>query len=65
MVKSEIIDPQGPSPTTVTYVDNENAVENSELPECPNSNESLPDIVSNETMTINEVTESEVEDMQT
>lgn len=65
MVKSEIIDPQGPSPTTVTYVDNVNAVENSELPECPNSNESLPDIVSNETMTINEVTVSEVEDMQT
>ena len=59
MVKCEIIDPQAPSPTTVTNAENGNAAENLKLPECPN--------VADQTMTINEVTEteSEFEDMQT
>ena len=63
MVKCEIIDPQAPSPTTVTNAENEKAAEKLNLPECPNA----PDLVANQTMTINEVTEteSEIEDMQT
>jgi len=63
MVKCEIIDPQAPSPTTVTNAENKKAAENLKLPECPNA----PDFVANQTMTINEVneTESEIEDMQT
>jgi hypothetical protein len=63
MVKCEIIDPQGPSPTTVANSDNHAAAESLALPECPNTQKTIHEPALIETMTISEVTESEIKDM--
>ena len=63
MVKCEIIDPQGPSPTTVANSDNHAAAESFALPECPNTQKTIHEPALIETMTISEVTESEIKDM--
>ena len=65
MVKCEIIEPQGPSPITVANTDNNAAAESLALPECPNTQMTIHEPPMNETMTINEVAESEIEEMQT